>query len=380
MGRLIVAVLACAGLLAGAARPAVASDPRLFALGGDGAFLEDAAGVRAWYGGLVEHGGWLAVQTGTFGNYGGYPRDATGWRAAGPAAGVHLPLGADGRHGTAALWWDARAAAGGAGAPGDDRLADAWQIQYGRRWGGLTAAFSVRHGGGDQAYGPDLQVQRSRDEFGLGARFDLGEGAYADLAGELVRLAQDASVDQAVAVSRATADSYGLRGRAFVQAGTGLVLVPVVEHRREGRDGDPVLGSPGWRLWRLGAGLTWLPDPDHLVLLAVDWRHARHRTDAAPFDAAALACRVAIEARIHALLSVRLASGYRRTALEFADAGDGPTFHDVPVSAGLAVHLGPADLDLAVANAPATGPDGLPGTGSLDDDATWMSAGFSWWF
>ncbi|MFO7609477.1 MAG: hypothetical protein R6X35_09820 [Candidatus Krumholzibacteriia bacterium] len=380
MDRLIVVVIACTGLLAGAACPAAASGPRLFALGGDGAFLEDVANTRAWCGGLAEHGGWLAVQTGPINQYDGYTRDQAGWRTIGPAAGVHLPLGADGRHGTAALWWDGRAAGGGSGELGDDRLADAWQIQYGRRFGGLAAAFSVRHGGGEHAYGPSLRLQRTRDEFGLGARFDLGERAYVDLAGELVQLAQDATVDQAVAVSRATADSYGLRGRAFVQAGTGLVLVPVVEHRREGRDGDPVLGSPGFRLWRLGAGLTWLPDPDHLVLLAADWRDARHETDAAlPFTSDVVSCRLAVEARIHALLSVRLASGYRRTALDL-DAGGRPTFHDVPVSAGLAVHLGPADLDLAVANAPPTGPDGLPGIGSLDDDDTWLTAGLSWWF
>ncbi|MBE0564429.1 MAG: hypothetical protein IH621_00600, partial [Krumholzibacteria bacterium] len=256
----------------------------------------------------------------------------------------------------------------------------AWQVVFARRLGGLAAGLSLRHGSGEHGPTPVLEVRRERDEFGLGARCDLGETAYLDLAGELVRLAQESTVDAGETREHSTFASYGLRSRGFVQVADGLVLVPVIEHRIEKRDLDPVLGSPSRRLWRLGTGLTWLPDPDHLGLLAVDWRDTRHATDGhATVTADVFEFRLAFEARIHALLSVRLASGYRHADLG-TGSGRATARNDVPVSAGLAVHFGPADLDVALANLRPVGPDGLPEPWSTDDDATWLSAGLSWWF
>ena len=373
---LAVLLLACL-----AAAPALASSPRLFALGGDGAYLEDAVNARAWYGSLADHGGWIAVESGVYEQYDGYARDVAGRRATGPAAGLHLPLGDEGRHGTAALWWNGRPGTGGVPDLGDEVLADSWQVMYALRRSGLAAGLSLRHGGGEHDLSPFWRRTTTRDDFGLGARAGLGETAYVDVAGEVVRLAEKNSYLQEDPVESSSYGSYGFRARVFAQLSPGLVLVPVIERLHE-ENADTGLRAGAHRtVWRLGAGLTWLPDPDHLALLALERRDGQDSPWVGTGDIETFTARLAFEARIHALLSVRLGGGYRIRAYEPASGRDA-TFHDVPFSAGLAAHLGPADLEFAVANLP---PDRATGvarswTWHVPNDATWMSAGASWWF
>ena len=376
--RLLVVVL----LFACASTAALASSPRLFAFGGDGAYLEDAVNVRSWYGSLVDHGGWAAAESGVFEQHDGYARDVWDDTATGPALGAQVPLGQDGRHGTAGLWWNGQGANGGIGELGSDLLGDTYQVMYGYRFGTMTAGLSLRHGAADGDLTPSLHHNATRDDFGLGLRLDLGATAYLDLAGELVRLADESTLGDVEPVKRSTEGSYGVRGRAFVQVGDGLVLVPMFEHRREERTWDE-LAQPAdrqWRLWRTGAGLTWQPDPDSLLLLTADWRNERDTESGAEvFAADVLDLRLAIESRVHALLTVRLAAGYRRTDVEWAAAGSA-TQGDVPISLGLAAHLGPADLEFSLANMLPVGPDGLRERWGWADNSTWMSAGLSWWF
>lgn len=376
--RLLTVAIACVCT----ATAALASGPRLLALGGDGAYLEDARNARVWYGTLVDHGGWVALESGIFEQNDGYARDLAGDTATGPALGAQVPLGRDGRHGTAGLWWNGHGANGGVGELGYDRLDDTWQVMYGRAFGGLTAGLSLRHGAADADLTPSLHHNATRDDFGLGLRVDLGPTAYLDLAGELVRLADESTLGAADPEPRSTAGSYGWRARAFVQVGDGLVLVPMLENRSEERDWDE-LARPAdrrWRLWRTGAGLTWQADPDHLLLLAADWRDERDTGDGLEvFTADVLELRLAAESRIHALLTMRLAAGYRRTGTELAAISTG-TEDEVPLSLGLAAHLGPADLEFSLSNLPPVGPDGLRERWRWADDSTWMSAGLSWWF
>ncbi len=372
----VIAMCSCA------ASVALASSPRLLALGGNGAYLEDAVNTRVWYGTLVDHGGWVAVESGVFDQHDGYARDFQGNTASGPALGGQVPIGQDGRHGTAGLWWNGHGANGGIGELGNDLLGDTWQVMYGRAFGGLNAGLSLRHGGADFDLSPSLHHNATRDDFGLGLRLDLGKTAYLDLAGELVRLADESTLGATDPQPRSTAGSYGWRGRAFVQVGDGLVLVPMLENRLEDRGWDE-LAQPAdrrWRLWRLGAGLTWQTDPDHLLLLAADRRNEHDTADGVEvFTADVLDLRVAVESRIHALLTVRLAAGYRRTEMELASAAAG-TESEVPLSLGLAAHLGPADLEFSLSNLAPVGPDGLSEHWRWADDSTWMSAGLSWWF
>ena len=369
-------------LVACASTAALASSTRLIALGGDGAYLEDAVNARVWYGSLVDHGGWVAAESGAFEQHDGYARDWWDNTASGPALGAQAPIGQDGRHGTAGLWWNSHGANGGSGELGSDQLGDTWQVMYGRRFGTMTAGLSLRHGAADADLTESLHHNATRDDFGLGLRMDLGPTAYLDLAGELVRLADESTLGAVAPEPRSTAGSYGWRARAFVQIGDGLVLVPMLENRREERDWDE-LAQPAdrsWRLWRAGAGLTWQADPDHLLLLAADWRDERDTGNGVElFTADVLDVRLAIESRIHALLTMRLAAGYRRTDMELAASSTG-TKDEVPLSLGLAAHLGPADLEFSLSNLPPVGPDGLLERWRWADDSTWMSAGLSYWF
>jgi len=153
----------------------------------------------------------------------------------------------------------------------------------------------------------------------------------------------------------------------------------VVETRREHRLWTPAGEGDdrSHRLWRLGSDLTWLPDPDHLVLLACDWRENRFRAAANEREQVAdiVTVRTAFEARLHALLSLRASVGYRHLGGLLTEDRD-----DVPLSLGLAVHAGPVDLDLAFANLPPATPSGLPEPWDASDHSTWMNAGLSWWF
>jgi hypothetical protein len=250
---------------------------------------------------------------------------------------------------------------------------------------------SLRHGGvaagGLPAPADSLRRRAARDDFGLGLRWAPSDRAYVDLAGELVRLEDETGIGSDAAVSRSTASSYGVRARGFVQVAAGLVLVPVIERRVEQRDWDGAgrADDRSWRLWRLGAGLTWLPDPDHLVLIAADWRDGRRRgpegdPNTIDLDRAVFALRLACEARIHALLSLRVASGFELVHQEWGPASTTSSDHLVPLSAGLAAHVGPCDLDLALANQPPLRPDGGRQPWRAEDDSTWMSAGLSFWF
>ncbi len=378
------ALSAVAVLCLAAAGAVQASPARLAALGGGGAWIEDAAGARAWYGAVVDYGSFAGVASGPFTLPEGYPRNEGRGRPAGPSAGAQVALGDSARIGTVGLWWDARAADGGIGELVDDGLQGAWQVMYARAFGGLAAGFSLRHAKLENTAGGALSIDRFRDDFGLGLRTGLGDRAFLDVAGELVRLEDRTGIGAPAEESRSTADSWGLRARASIEAAPGVVLVPTVAHRREHRTWDETGAADErtTRLWRLGAGLVWLPDPDRMVAASAEWRQRRDRREG-PLGgdlgggAEVLDLRLAAEARVHVLVTVRAAVGFRHvaTTLEGVEVS---AIGTVPVSAGLALHLGPADLEASVANFAPAGPDGRPRVD--DDDAAWLHAGLTWWF
>jgi len=299
-------------------------------------------------------------------------------------------LGRDGDDLTCGLWWNDRAAQGGTGELGNDRFETGWQLAFGRNFGRMAAGMSLRHGGTDTDFAvaqDSLRRRATRDDFGLGLRWEASDRVYFDFAGELVRLGDKSTLGDAPVVERSTARSYGLRARGFWALTPGTVLVPVLEHRREERtwDGLGQEDDRSDRLWRLGAGLTWLPDPDHLLHAAIDWRSSRRRDQGDPDavvdrDRRVFALRLACEARIHALVTLRVASGFEWAHEDWSSADEAEDGHLVPLSAGLAVHVGPCDLDLALANQPPLRPDGSREPWRQQNDSTWMTAGLSVWF
>ena len=86
--------------LAAWASGASAGAPRLLALGGDGAYLEDTRSPLRWYGSLVDHAGLATFETGYFDEHGYMDRASLALqyfrRSHGVAAehqGSHLGLG-----------------------------------------------------------------------------------------------------------------------------------------------------------------------------------------------------------------------------------------------------------------------------------------------
>ncbi len=356
MPRLQVCILAA---LLAVASLASAATPRVQALGGDGAYLEDAGNVLRWSGSLADHAGRATVGTGTFdGN--GYPREDE--TLSGPWAGVQYALGGEKRPFAGALYLMSRSSDQGDGSFGAGLQAGAFHalVAMNGEIAAVTASWR-RAGAADDDRG------EAREEIGLGVRFDVGPGAYMDVAGEITQVMPRDAVRDTLPEDENTGVCYSLRTRMFVGLSESLVLVAVASADTEDRHwGLGGTASP-WptRHLRLGAALTWLPDPDRLVLVSVDYRNVGIPHGA---TTAALLFRAALEARLNAFLSVRAAGGWEER--------NAPDESVAPLSCGLAVHAGNWDLDLTASTTPPLDPTGRrPGYGK--PALAWLSTALS---
>jgi hypothetical protein len=387
---------------------ATAGAPRLLALGGDGAYLEDSRGVLRWYGTLVDYAGMATVESGYFNEDGylRYPDGLNRFRTSGPAAGVHVALGGEHPAAVVGLWL---ANAGDDTEPGtlyQDRLATTGTLLVARDFGSLSLGLGWRHGSADETGtaaigGTELATARdvTRDDLGLGARFGLGTDAYLDLAGEWrsvsVRTLEPRSNATTVdSGDLSSTDNWAVRSRGFVALGETTVLVPVGEYLREDRPGAYRTGASTWLdgwAWRLGCGFTWLPDPDRLVLVSAEHRQARKDVghwapeyeSVTRFESAIWAARAAAEIRAGAFWTVRAAFGWEGGKTEWHDpaVSDPPQRQDLglfPLSVGLALHAGGWDLDLGIASHRPTWAEGIHF--SNGDEGNWLNAGFTYSF
>ncbi len=354
-------------LTLGAACSANAATPRALALGGDGTYLEDAGNVLRWPGSLADHAGRVTVGSGVF-DQDGYGADVV--RDSGPWAGVQFALGPGEKPFVGAWHALARSADLGDGGLGGGLQNGAVHALLGRRGETVDFALSYRHAGN-----ADNDRGETRKEYGVGFRFDLGPEAYMDVAGEIVHIDPSVPVIDPLPNPEIDDDetaNYYVRVRAFVGLSRNVVLVPVTEVSMEDRYGSPDQETWTDRHWRLGAALTWLPDPDRLFLLSVDYQGnsaPRGLPVAAPD---VLAVRGAIETRLNAFLSLRAATGWE-------DPRDDARPR-VPVSLGLALHAGSWDLDLAWSSEPPLTPTGGRRSWREDGDGTWMSAALGFAF
>jgi hypothetical protein len=353
-------------LVLAAAGAAIAATPRVQALGGDGAYLEDTGNVLRWSGSLTDHDGRCTVASGTF-DGDGYPPGAG--RVSGPWVGVQAGMGEPERRSAVALYaWPRGADAGSSNLAGTGS-GKGFHGVAARRFGAWTGGLAFRS---EQA---DEEHFERRLELGAGSRIDLGAGAYIDLAVE--RLWLERGADRSCCVASAADPAppgYGLRARAFFAVTPALVVTPLVSLTRANRewrlDGD---WSRPWSVhhFRLGAAATWLPDPDRLVVVSVDHRATGTEGPAPLAETDALLVRLALEARLNAFLSLRTAAGWEER--------EAPDASLAPLSLGLGVHAWDWDLDLAVATVPpldAAGRrprHGAPAPG-------WLSAALSYTF
>ncbi|MCP4571629.1 MAG: hypothetical protein GY838_04700 [bacterium] len=347
------------GIIFATAAAATAATPRVQALGGDGAYLEDAGNVLRWSGSLADHAGRAAVGTGTFDGH-GYPRD--GARRSGPWAGVQFALGGEKRPFAGALYLLSRSADQGNGSFDGERQFGAFHALAGLRAEDLTATASWRRS--DAAAG--LRGER-RDDVGLGFRLPVDTNAYADVVIEISNVWPHSAYGDTLSEDNDKGVGHSYRGRLFVGLSETLVLVTVAAAETEDRDWgtvEPAHRQP-FRHLRVGTALTWLPDPDRLALFSVEYREI---ADPHVWIGRALLCRAALEARLNAFLSLRAAVGWE-------DRLD-PDASIAPLSCGLAVHALDWDLDLAVGTVPPLDATGRR-PGYSDAALGWMSAALS---
>jgi len=359
------------------------SAARLLALGGDGSYLEDNRGVLRWYGSVVDHAGYAQIESGLF-DQDGYLR-LHGHRLTGPALGGVVALGGDTPRTALGAWLATRGAATDPGSMALDLLETTGTLLAGHVLGRVALGASWRHGTAGETW-PDAWsrvTDLTRDDLGLGARIDLGPEAYLDVAGEWRRVTATTTVnDDPTSYTRTATGSYGVRTRLFMALSDQLVLTPLVEYIRDERDwaSDEQPAGVDGTAWRMGCGLTWLPDPDQMVVFSAEHRGAETRGSldtgsthvGGELDTTAWILRAAAELRAGAFWSLRTSLGVEGTSIQARPENLVETI--VPVAVGLALHAGHWDLDLGLSS---HAPAGTAGFRADLEGSTWMNATLS---
>lgn len=180
------ALALAAGLLLALAAPAFATMARLRALGDGASYLEDDANVLVWFASLVDYPDQVVLDLGH------YDHDAEGSlnrRLGAAAGGLHARLDRARRWGTLGIYAQEELPGGAPG--GAFTLLGA--RSFGRLALGCKAMFSTYYQGSNSTdfdgHGKGLYFHA----YGLAARWDLGDGLYGDLAGEIVNTQGDAA-------------------------------------------------------------------------------------------------------------------------------------------------------------------------------------------
>ncbi len=386
-------------VLCALALPALATTSRVRSLGAQADYFEDDSNVFRWYGSLVDYPQLAVLELGEWNH------DTSGDlddRVTGSGGAVHFRFDEQGRWGTAAM------------AFGDDMPEPdpgGWiRLVWARRFGPVSLGATFRGTSYSSASNGPNQALDGNSRFlhnlGLGARVDLSDAVYLDLAAEI----QDSEVDfydraNNVAIEDDGGwDSFGVRGRVFHALTDHAAAVyrlawfrdirPIVDAELDHLaylDGD---------LFHGGVGFNLLLDADNLVLLAADSTRPEADRPArwpiyANWDTARrewwqLDVRVAVESRLRSWLTLRGAASYRRSTDEsnLVDGWSGDYveqayFYDVgvdtPVSLGLGLHFGQFDADFLF-NATAPFSLGNALVGGEGDDASFSSITLSYGF
>jgi hypothetical protein len=363
----IAVALTLAFLLAAA--DAHATLTRTGALGGGADYLEDDAAAMVWYAALLDYPDQAVLALGD------YDHDADGsWnrRTLGGGGALHAALGPGGDWATLGVYAQEDLPEGEPGG-GIDLLA---ARRFGRLGLALRGGFTSYSRGANSTETDGSGESLYYHSYGVGARWDMSDDVYADLAGEIVNVQGDAAEEDLWRLpTQQTWSTWGLRTRWFVAAGENLAIVPLLDYRRDDRQAyDPTVAAPADRhAWRTtaGVGFDLLPDGDNLVVVSAEYRQGRQRHDRLPgsstmweYDAADLRykeihVRVGLESRVLAWLTLRGGLAYQRLQRELrAERGD--TLPDqpdrwyedkdidvlVPVTLGLGLHLGAIHADV----------------------------------
>lgn len=411
---LLLGCVAAGSLMLGAYLPAGATSVRITSLGGTGDYFEDDGNVLRWYGSLIDYPDRLIIQSGRFDLSDGYHSD-WGQNHSGPGTGIHAAFDQSGRWGTGAMYFHGQSLDSDPGTMTDDNLEGSITLLYARSLGFGDGSLYIRHTS-DQvaitiAQWPETYVyslEQSRTDLGGGLRMDLSESAYLDVSGEIRRTShhhiRSGSTELDDTGELVSWNNWGLRTRAFVRLSERLVLVPLAEYLREDHANGSLWSTPPYNqdghLWRVGTGLNFFSDTDHMLLASVDYQDGQ--LDNATLtawddpelrwgeDRQVLAFVLGFEARLKSWLSFRAASGYQHYKIDRYEspsnvaAGpleviDNDSDH-IPMSLGLGFHLQDIDLDLTL-----TDRQPLPLANFLYDpdqldQSTWLSLAMRYLF
>jgi hypothetical protein len=400
MSRHALAALAALALVAVLPPAAGATTARVRALGGQSDLLEDDLGVVRWYGALADYPDLAVLETGDLDHdAGGSITD----KLAGSGGGLHAAFDQAGRWGVAAMYF------------GDDLPEPdpgGWfRLLYARRFGPVALGATFRGTSHSEAVSapPDQTLQggsRFLHDLGLGARWDVSDRLYADLAAD-IREGEIDYYDNANGITYeddGSFDSFSLRGRAFHGLTRDIAAVLRLEWQRDLRPvtDDIMAGLVDLdaTVFRAGLGFNILPDPDNLVIASVDYDRREENRDARhPFYAQwedgwrdwwRLDVRVGIESRVRPWLTLRGAASYRRTVDEHLYTYDWTGYEErlydyevsvrTPVTLGCALHVGPVDADLVFNDRALFDMDSGCARRDTGEDATYTSLtiGYEW--
>jgi len=371
-----------------------ATSSRIVALGEGSAFYEDDRNVMRWYGSLADYPNIVAVESGHFTFDKGY-QGRNGRKLSGPGIGGHLQVDDEGTWGTIAVVYHARGDDADPGSLHRGFLGSHMSLMWGKKLDVITIGLLWRNAGETRTTGATASTIRGRQEVGFGFRYDLGERAYLDISGETRRLTDRAEGTTGGGEPWATPgydswDNYGFRARVFWGISERLVLVPLIENISEDftgtffADGGLVQETSDNKghLWRFGAGLNFLRDPDNMMVLSADFIDARmahgvHGIDLEPAGIfmeryRAFLGKVALESRLAHWVVGRFAIGYEH----LDNSGDLPhprTASTLLISGGAGFHLADFALDLALAGREPRGFSRYAPTLEQEDTELWLS-------
>jgi len=362
--RAVITIIALTVALA-----AGATEPRVRALGDGGAYFEDDTAPLSWFGALVDYPDQLVLDLGEFDHDGSGTLNE---RMHSGGGGAHLRLDDAGRWGVLGLYVQedlpAAAPGGAINALGARRFGS---FSLGLR-AMLTSHFDGENSTESWGTGESLYVHA----YGLGARWDRSDNLYGDVAAEIINTKSDAAEEDLWQLPASSVwTSWAARTRWFWSVTEDVVLVPVLDHRRDDRKlVSATLEAPAdQQAWQssAGIGLNLLRDPETMIVVSGEWRWGteRHRRirgtssgweyDGSDLDYHEIHARVGLEKRVTPWLTVRGSMQYLRMQREqiysrgeVVDGEPDRWAEDTrikvrtPITLGCALHLDPFQADM----------------------------------
>jgi len=387
----------------------LATSTRINSLGGSGGFFEDDNNVLRWCGTLGDYPDLAIIETGHFDLTNGYDDD-WGKTVSGPGGGVHVRFDKAGRWGTGGLYFHGQADDSDPGSLHRGYLGGSVTALYSREIAGISGGFMFRHTAdtefqsiNDELIHIENGYERSRDDLGLGARINLSDNAYLDVAADVRHISDRAYGYDPTNLEWDTGEfdswnNYGLRARAFIGLNDRLALAPLVEYISEDYTGTTFAGAGLWRessdnkgrMIRFGAGLNFFVNADNFLLFSTEYidgqvDHTIHNLDGdidyfGQEDYTVLLMRLAFETRLAHWITVRASSGYEHVNNQGDLPNNPPPGEHIPLGLGVGLHLGTLALDLALTDREPRGLSRYSPALPVVDSSTWLSITLSYGF